>query len=88
MSQPINNKINGVDVTDPNRTFSPQEYHKLGSGRRRWIYKNRSGGNKRSVEEVDSKNDEEPPNQKKPKGATAGSRTGRGGYEHKDGAAN
>jgi hypothetical protein len=88
MIQPVNNKINGVDVTNPNRTFSTREFSQLGDGGRRWIYRNRSGGDKRNVEEIDSTNTDETPNQKKPRGATAGSRTGRGGYEHGNEASN
>ena len=82
-TSPVNNKINGIDVSDPNRTFSPQEFRTLGEGGRKWIFNKRpssSGGNKRTVEEVDMSGEEDP-NQKKPKGAEAGSRTGRNAYK-------
>ena len=34
MTQPTNNKINGVDVSDPDRTFSKTEFEKIGDGGR------------------------------------------------------
>ena len=85
-TSPVNNKINGIDVSDPNRTFSPQEFRTLGEGGRKWIFNKRSGGNKRAVEEVDMSGEDDP-SQKKPKGAEAGSRTGRNAYKGSEGAA-
>ena len=78
MTQPTNNKINGVDVSDPNRSFTKPEFKKLGDGGCLWIYCHRTGGDKRNVEQLGTEG-EEPPAQK-PKGAVAGSKTGRGAY--------
>ena len=62
MTQPKNNKIHGIDVSNPNRTFNDAEFHKLGDGGPLWIYRHRTGGEKRKVEEVDvEEGGEEPP---------------------------
>ena len=45
-----------------------------------WIYRHRTVGDKQKVEEVDIEEGGEGPPAQKPKGATAGSKTGRGGY--------
>ena len=75
MTQPMNNKINGIDVSDPNRTFNHVEFQKLGDGGRLWIYCHRTGGNKQKVEEIDIEEGGEGPSAQKPKGTTAGSKT-------------
>ena len=38
MTQPMNNKINGIDVANPNRNFNDADFQKLGDSGRLWIY--------------------------------------------------
>ena len=37
--QPTNNKINRIDVSNPNGNFNNADFQKLGGGGRLWIYR-------------------------------------------------
>ena len=80
MTQPMNNKINGIDVANPNRNFNDAGFQKLGDGGCLWIYRHQTGGHKRKVEEADVEEGSEGPPMQKPKSAMAGGKLGRAGY--------
>ena len=80
MTQPKNNKIHGIDVSNPNRNFNNADFNKLGDGGRLWIYRHQTGRDKQMVEEVDVEEGGEGPPTQKPKGAMAGGKLGWAGY--------